>query len=88
MLTETTYPLVEATSALDNESEATIQRAIERIAAAPNGPTVIIVAHRLTTIRNADVIHMMERGKLVETGTHQELAEKRGKYWDLVEAQI
>lgn len=77
----------EATSALDNESEAVIQQAIEQISA-QGGPTIITVAHRLSTIRNADVIHVMEAGNVVEIGTHEELIEKEGKYTDLVQAQI
>lgn len=80
--------LDEATSALDNESEAIVRRAIEQISAAPGGPTIVTVAHRLSTIRHADVINVMEYGRIVETGTHDELIKKQARYWDLVEAQM
>ena len=49
--------------------------------------TIVVIAHRLSTIRNADIIAVVSQGKVVETGTHQELTEKKGHYYDLVEAQ-
>ena len=71
----------EATSALDNESEAIVQSALDR---ARLGRTTIIIAHRLTTIRNADVIFALEKGKVAEKGTHDELMAKEDVYYNLV----
>ncbi len=72
--------LDEATSAVDNETEAAIQRSLERITV---NRTTIAIAHRLSTIRNADCIYVMEHGKLVESGTHEQLLEKNGTYASL-----
>lgn len=74
--------LDEATSNLDNESEAIVQKSINKIA---ETVTTFIVAHRLSTIRKADVIYVMSKGKIVESGSHEELLEIRGKYWELYE---
>lgn len=67
--------LDEATSSVDNETEAAIQRSMERISV---GRTMIVIAHRLSTVRNADRIFVLEDGALVEQGTHEELAGTRG----------
>jgi ABC-type multidrug transport system fused ATPase/permease subunit len=75
----------EATSALDAESENDVQRALE---IAMQGRTAIIVAHRLSTIRNAKVIHVFDDGAITERGTHEELVEKRGFYYNLVSRQL
>lgn len=76
--------LDEATSAVDNETEAAIQRSLERITV---DRTTIAIAHRLSTIRNADCIYVMEHGKLVESGTHEQLLEKDGIYSGLWRVQ-
>jgi ATP-binding cassette subfamily B (MDR/TAP) protein 1 len=76
--------LDEATSALDYESEKIVQEALDK---AKVGRTTIIVAHRLSTIKNADLIVALENGELKEMGTHGELMEKKGLYFDLVSHQ-
>ena len=73
--------LDEATSALDNVSEYHVQRAIEKLV--DRHCTTFIVAHRLSTIRNADRIIVMDEGRLVETGTYEELVAKNGKFAEL-----
>lgn len=69
--------LDEATSALDNESELIVQKSLEKLA---KGRTAFIIAHRLTTIKNADRILFLTEDGIEEEGTHQELIEKNGKY--------
>ena len=76
--------LDEATSALDGESEKLVQDAVERLM---GGRTTLIVAHRLSTIRAADRIAVLDRGKLVEMGTHNELLATAGRYSKLYAAQ-
>ncbi len=73
--------LDEATSALDNESEAIVQAALDK---ARLGRTTVIVAHRLSTIRNADTIYAFENGVIAESGSHAELMAKKGIYYNLV----
>lgn len=72
--------LDEATSALDNISEYHVQKAIDHLT---KGRTTFVVAHRLSTIRNADRIIVMEEGRCVETGTYDELMAKKGKFFEL-----
>ena len=77
--------LDEATSSLDSESETLIQEALKRVMA---GRTSIVIAHRLSTIQAADLILVMDRGRIVERGTHLELLEQRGLYARLYETQF
>lgn len=76
--------LDEATSAVDNETEAAIQRSLEKITI---NRTTVAIAHRLSTVRNADCIYVMEYGKLVEKGTHEQLIAQQGIYASLWRVQ-
>ncbi|KAK7951026.1 ABC transporter BEA3 [Apiospora aurea] len=77
--------LDEATSSLDSESEKLVQRAFERAA---SGRTMIVVAHRLATVQNADVIFVLGEGKVLEQGNHAELLRKKGVYWNMVSTTV
>ncbi len=77
--------LDEATSALDNTTEVLIQQALDELC---KGRTTLVVAHRLSTIRNADEIAVVEGGQIVERGTHEELITKGGTYKDLYALQF
>lgn len=77
--------LDEATSSVDTETENMIQEAIEQIT---KGRTSIIIAHRLATVQHADVIMVMEKGKIIEMGNHQELLRKDGAYKKLYDLQF
>ncbi len=69
---------------IDNTSERVVQDALDK---AKEGRTTIVIAHRLSTIRNADLIIGLEKGEVVEYGTHDDLMEKKGLYYELVTAQ-
>lgn len=76
--------LDEATSALDTESEMHVQSALESVT---KGKTVLVIAHRLSTVKNADVIVVLNKGEIVEIGDHNTLLEKKGFYWNLMNQQ-
>ena len=78
----------EATSALDNETEALVLKSIQKLA---HQKTVIMVAHRLSTVRHADIIFVMEQGQLIESGNHHDLLAQNGTYaklWNLQMGEI
>ena len=77
--------LDEATSSIDTESEAKIQKAIEEVL---ENRTSFIVAHRLSTIKNADRILVIDQGEILEQGNHEELLKKRGHYYELYTNQF
>ena len=76
--------LDEATSALDNSTEVLIQQSLDELC---KGRTTLVVAHRLSTIRHADLILVMDHGEIVERGTHDELYAKGGAYRNLCDMQ-
>jgi ATP-binding cassette subfamily B (MDR/TAP) protein 1 len=76
--------LDEATSALDSESEGEVKRALKD---ASEGRTTVSVAHRLSTIREADCIYVLVKGRIVEFGSHDKLVREKGVYWDMCQRQ-
>lgn len=76
--------LDEATSSLDSETEKEVQAVFEKTG---KGRTMMVVAHRLATVQNADVIFVMKSGRVVERGNHRELLGQRGWYWEMCQAQ-
>ena len=77
--------LDEATAHLDSESESAVQRALD---AALEGRTSLVIAHRLSTVRNADQILVLDVGRIVESGTHRDLLARGGLYADLYRTQF
>jgi len=76
--------LDDALSAVDTDTEAAILRELKR---ALSGVTTLVVSHRITAVRDADLIVVLERGRIVETGRHEDLFERRGRYWQLLRRQ-
>ena len=76
--------LDDALSAVDTDTEAAILKGLKRALA---GVTTLVVSHRITAIRDADLIIVLDRGRMVETGKHDELFERKGRYWQLLRRQ-
>ncbi|MBQ3942324.1 MAG: ABC transporter ATP-binding protein, partial [Bacteroidales bacterium] len=72
--------LDEATSSIDTRTEKLIQKSMDSIM---KGRTSFVIAHRLSTVRDADYIIVLEKGHIIEAGKHFELLERKGKYWEL-----
>jgi ATP-binding cassette subfamily B protein len=75
----------EATSALDTESERAVKENIDQLL---EGRTSFVIAHRLSTVRDADLILVLEKGRLVEEGRHEDLMKRQGLYYFLVSQQL
>ena len=79
------FVMDEATSSVDTETEQQIQHGIEAVL---QGRISVIIAHRLSTVRNADRILVVDRGRIVERGTHEQLLERQGRYFQLYTRQF
>ncbi|HBA63309.1 MAG TPA: ABC transporter [Lachnospiraceae bacterium] len=77
--------LDEATSSIDTRTEILVQEGMDRLM---NGRTTFVIAHRLSTVRNADCIMVLEQGRIIERGTHDQLIEKKGKYYQLYTGKL
>ncbi|CAF1338781.1 unnamed protein product [Rotaria sordida] len=76
--------LDEATSAMDSYNEQIVQEAFEQVQTEDSSRTSLIIAHRLSTIRSCDLICVLDRGHIVESGTHTELTQQRGAYYRMI----
>ena len=72
--------LDEATSSIDTRTESLVQSGMDKLM---QGRTVFVIAHRLSTVKNSNVIIVLDHGRIIERGTHEELLEKKGQYYQL-----
>ena len=77
--------LDEATSSIDTRTEKLIEKGLDRLM---QGKTVFVIAHRLSTVRNSDAIMVMEQGEIIERGSHDELLDQQGRYYQLYTGQF